>query len=256
MRHIDPFGLYLINEHKPYSDENFRLFTQIIGLWLQQEFSSSGADKNTFVEKLPFYDVNYEVKTDPKKTYKAISLSDVEEQEKDNFKAYLLRIGKSNLINQDFESAIGYFGKFIFQLSRKTANHVINKLKDNFPGLEDLMKELIKRKTKPVQKQEEVSALLQSVEAPRVLKKRGRAPGTKNKPKVPQEVVKGGIPIDLVMQFKREGVEKIRQLELDIIDLDKKIDELIKPYISEIRAKSKEIDMRKKALGIEDEQKS
>lgn len=253
MKHLDNFGFYLLNEHKPYTDDNFRLFTQIVGLWLQQEFSDSGLDKDSFAQKLPFYDVNYDVKADMKKPYKAISLADVEEQEKDNFRAYLVRLGKSNLISQNFEEAVGFFGKFIFQLPRKIANQAISKLKDNFSGLDSTMRELIKRKTKPVQKPEEIPALLKSVELPRVQKRRGRLPGSKNKPKVPQGAVKSGMPVDLVMQFKREGIAKIKQLELDIKELDNKMDELMKPFIAEMRAKWKEIELRRKALGLEDE---
>ena len=253
MRHLDKFSQYLILEGKPYSQENFRLFTQIIGTFLKKEFSETELDKITFTSKLPFYDINFEVKTDIKRSTRPISLSDVEEQEMDNFLSYIRRNGK--IISDDFAETLMNYGNFIWQLPRKQANQAVNILKKNFPELERTMEVLIKRNTKPVTNRSQIDTLLQSIDAPTEPKKRGRKPGSKNKPKVaplPQDILDLKLPEETINQFKREGIDKVNQLEAEISELETKLDRLITTMNREIKTKFKEAELRKRILGISD----
>lgn len=253
MKHLTNFESHLILEAKPYTADNFRLFTQIIGKWLQREFEASGGNKDEFIRKLPFYDANYNVSVDIKKSNRPISLSDVEEQETDNFNAYMNRNSKFTLLSSNFLEALTHYGSFIFRLPQKLGVKAVNILKKNFPKLEVLMNELIKRKVKPVTSQIEVDDILSQTEMPRVIR-RGRKPGSKNKPKEKKlfkfgdtQEPKPGISSDAEADIKR-GILK---LEDEVEILNKELDEVMAPYVQKIRQKMREIESRKKILGID-----
>ena len=249
MTSITKFTDYLIQEGKPYSPDNFRLFAQVIGFELEKEFLQGDYSETEFKSKIPFYDTDFDVKITGKKP---VSLADVEEQEKPTFSSFLQRYGKKGV---GFDVNLTLYGAFLAQLPKKTANQAVAKLKKNFPHLDALMDNLIKSGSKPGKDPAEIKKMIASAGVPRVPGKRGRKPGSKNKPKEPVITKVAGISIDdrLKEQFKREGKAKIDQLEEQISELQKQIDVAIEPLVKEIKRKVKEIEMRKEALGLKDD---
>ena len=251
MTDITKFTDYLIQEGKPYSPDNFKLFAQIIGFWLEKEFLEGDYSEEEFKSKIPFYDLDFEVKASSKKP---ISLYDIEEQEKPNFLSFVQRYGKKGV---SFDANLTLYGAFLMQLPKSSSNQAVSRIKKNFPELEPLMANLIKGGAKPQKDPAEIKRLIASAEVPRVPGKRGRKAGSKNKPKEPKEPVVtkvAGVTIDdrLKEQFKREGKVKIDELEEQIAEIHKQIDKVIEPLVKEIKKKIKEVDMRREALGLKD----